>query len=71
MVGFFYDILEGQIWCNGESWLTEALGHSFESASPHLRGKGLSRLIPFPDPTHVRAFNTRYALSFTVYWQHV
>ena len=50
---------EGQAWCSGESCLTESPGRGFEAASPQiLRGKGLSRFILPPDPTHVGASGT-------------
>ena len=50
-------------WCSGESCLTESPGRGFEAASPQiLRGKGLSRFIPSPDPTHVGASGTGSAL---------
>ena len=43
--------------------LTESPGRGFEAASPQiLRGKGLSRFIPSPDPTHVGASGTGSAL---------
>lgn len=31
--------VKGQDWFSGESCLTESLGHMFEAASPHSRGK--------------------------------
>ena len=56
MIGLLF---EGQAWCSGESCLTELPGRGFEAASPQiLRGKGLSRFIPSPDPTHVGASGT-------------
>jgi len=57
--------LEGQAWCSGESCLTESPGRGFEAASPQiLRGEGLPRFFPSPDPTHVGAFGTGSALFF-------
>jgi hypothetical protein len=52
---------EGQSWCSCESCLTESPGRGFEAASPHLRGEGLHRFIPFLDPTHVGASGTKSA----------
>jgi len=47
---------KGQAWCSGESCLTESPGHRFEAASLQiLRGEGLPRFFPSPDPTHVGA----------------
>ena len=44
-------------WCSGESCLNESpesLGRGFEAASPQiLRGEGLPRFFPSPEPTHV------------------
>jgi len=63
---------DGQAWCSGESCLTESPGRGFEAASPQiLRGKGLSRFIPSPDPTHVGASGTgsaqnNYMLKLTI-----
>jgi hypothetical protein len=51
-------MLEGQVWYNGESCLTESPGHGFEAASLHLRRKGLPWFIPFIDPTHAGASST-------------
>jgi len=31
---------EGQVWCSGESWLTESPGHGFEAASPQILREG-------------------------------
>ena len=57
--------LEGQAWCSGESCLTESLGRGFEAASPQiLRGEGLPRFFPSPDPPHVGASGTGSALPF-------
>jgi hypothetical protein len=56
-------IVEGQAWYSGESCLTESPGHGFEAASPQiLRGEGLPRFFPSPDPTHVGASGTGSAL---------
>ena len=50
---------EGQAWCSGESYLTESPGRGFEATSPQiLRGEGLPRFFPSPDPTHVGASGT-------------
>lgn len=39
---------EGRTWCIGVSCFTESLGHRFEVASPHLRGKAhLSLFVPY------------------------
>ena len=47
----------------GESCLTESPGRGFEVASPQiLRGEGLPRFFPSPDPTHVGASGTGSAL---------
>ena len=55
--------MEGQAWCSGESCLTESPGHGFEEASLQiLRGGGLPRFFPSPDPTHVGASDTGSAL---------
>jgi len=52
-------LLEGQVWCSGESCLTELPGHGFEAASPLiLRGEGLPRFFSSQDPTYVGAFGT-------------
>ena len=59
---------EGQAWCSGESCLTESPGRRVEAASPQiLRGEGLPRFFPSPDPTHVGASGTGSAplLKFT------
>ena len=57
---------ERQAWCSGESCLTESPSHGFEAASPQiLRGEGLPRFFPSPDPTHVRASGTGSALFET------
>ena len=62
--------MEGQAWCSGESCLTESLGHGFEVASPQiLRGEGLPRFFPSPDPTHVGASGTGSALFFSVHYR--
>jgi len=63
--------IEGQAWCSGESCLTKSPDRGFEAASPQiLRGKGLSRFIPSPDPTHVGASGTGSAL-FLQHGDHV
>ena len=48
-------------------------GRGFEAASPQiLRGKGLSRFIPSPDPTHVGDSGTESALFFVfLYSSHM
>ena len=48
--------------------LTESPGRGFEAASPQiLRGEGLPRFFPSPDPTHVGASGTGSAsLMFLV-----
>jgi hypothetical protein len=40
-IGMLYALhhQEGQVWCNGESCLTESPGRGFEAASPHLWGE--------------------------------
>ena len=54
-------------WCSGESCLTESSGRGFEAASPQiLRGKGLPRFFPSPDPTRVGASGTGSALNISV-----
>jgi hypothetical protein len=40
------------------NYLTESPDHGFETASPHLQGKGLPPLIPSLEPTHVGASAT-------------
>ena len=56
---------EGQAWCSGESCLTESPCHGFKAASPQiLRGNGLPRFFPSPDPTHVGASVTGSALPW-------
>ena len=69
IIPFFlmFHSLEGQAWCSGESCLTESPGRGFEAASPQiLWGKGLSRFIPSPDPTHVEASGTGSALFYAI-----
>ena len=67
MIGLLF---EGQAWCSGESCLTELPGRGFEAASPQiLRGKGLSRFIPSPDPTHVGASGTGSAPFLLGCWR--
>ena len=66
-IGVYFFLLwmcvEGQAWCSGESYLTESPGRGFEAASPQiLRGEGLPRFSPSPDPTHVGASGTGSAL---------
>ena len=56
---------EGQAWCSGESCLTESPGRGFKATSLQiLQGKGLSRFIPSPDPTHVGASGTGFAIFY-------
>ena len=66
-LGIFH-ALEGQAWCSGESCLTESPGRGFEAASPQiLRGEGLPRFFPYPDPTHVGAFGTGSTLFYVFF----
>ena len=47
------------------NYLTESPGRGFEAASPQiLRGEGLPRFFPSPDPTHVGASGTGFAPFF-------
>jgi len=59
--------MQMEAWCSGESCFTESPGRGFEAASPRiLRGEGLPRFFPSPDPTHVGASGIGSALFFTV-----
>ena len=60
-------MLEGQVWCSGESCLIESPGCGFEAASPQiLQGEGLPRFSPSLDPTHVGASGTGSVLFYGI-----
>jgi hypothetical protein len=59
---------EGQVWCSGESCLTEPLSRGFEAVSLHLWARLVS-VYPFLDFTHVGVSDIGFALSFSNLYQ--